>query len=215
MTIPATPKPYHITHIRNLLSMIEYGKIWSDAKRIEMGLNCNEIGMNAIKKRRLNHIKVACHAGLHVGQFTPFYFCPRSIMLYIIYVQNNPDLAYKGGQEPIVHLEFDLQNVVNWANQNDRNWAFSDRNAGAYFASFYNNLKDLDKINWNAVSSRDFRDDVVKEGKQAEFLIQDYMPLALVEKIGVINNDMHRQVTDIIGSSAITPQIAIEGSWYF
>lgn len=215
MTIPASPKLYHITHLNNLPAMIEGGMIWSDAKRIEMGLNCNEIGMNTIKARRLNEIEVDCHAGTKVGQFTPFYFCPRSVMLYIIYANNHPDLTYRGGQNPIVHLEFDLQNVVNWANQNNRNWAFSDRNAGAYVASFYNNLQNLDKINWNAVRSSDFTNSQIKEGKQAEFLIQDYMPFSLIEKIGVINSDMHQQVLQIINGSAITPQIAVERNWYF
>lgn len=215
MTAPPAPKIYHITHINNLPAMIEGGKIWSDAKRIEMGLNCNEIGMNTIKERRLNQIDVDCYTGLKVGQFAPFYFCPRSVMLYIIYANNHLDLTYRGGQRPIVHLEFDLQNVVNWADQNNRNWAFSDRNAGAYIASFYNNLLNLDKINWDAVNSRDFTRSEVKEGKQAEFLIQDYMPLALIEKIGVINNDMHQQVSDIISGSMIAPQISVERSWYF
>ena len=213
--ITVSPKIYHITHINNLPAMIECGKIWSDAKRIELGLDYTGIGMNTIKERRLNQIEINCHAGLKVGQFTPFYFCPRSVMLYIIYARNHPDLAYIGGQEPIVHLEFDVQNVVNWATQNNRNWAFSDRNAAASIASFYNNLQDLDKINWDAVKSRDFTNNQIKEGKQAEFLIQDYMPLALIEKIGIINSDMYQQVLKIINGSSITPQIAIEKNWYF
>lgn len=215
MTIPASPKLYHITHLNNLPAMVECGKIWSDAKRIELGLNCNEIGMSTIKQRRIDQIDIDCHAGLKVGQFTPFYFCPRSIMLFVIYKQNHPDLTYRGGQNPIVHLEFDLQNVVNWAKQNNRNWAFSDRNASDHLASFYKNLQNLDKINWNAVSSTDFTGSENMVGKQAEFLIQDYMPFALIEKIGVINSDMHQQVLQIINGSTITPQIAVERNWYF
>jgi hypothetical protein len=45
----------------------------------------------------------------------PFYFCPRSLMLFVIYRQNHPDLAYRDGQEPIVHQEADLHEVVNRA----------------------------------------------------------------------------------------------------
>ena len=63
--------------------------------------------------------------------------------------------------------------------------------------------------------SSDFTNSQIKEGKQAEFLIQDYMPFSLIEKIGVINSDMHQQVLQIINGSAITPQIDIERNWYF
>jgi hypothetical protein len=50
----------------------------------------------------------------------PFYFCPRSIMLYILYQANDPELTYRGGQGPIVHLEADLRASVAWADQNKK-----------------------------------------------------------------------------------------------
>jgi hypothetical protein len=72
------------------------------------------IGMNNIKQRRLTELTLDSHPGLYVGQCAPFYFCPRSVMLYLIH-KRNPELAYKGGQEPIVHLEADLRDAVAWA----------------------------------------------------------------------------------------------------
>ena len=100
----------------------------------------------------------------------PFYFCPRSIMLYIIYCGNHPNLAYTGGQSPIVHLEMDLNSVVQWCEDNDRCWAFTKSNAGAYYTSFFKDLGQLDQIDWEAVAAHDFRAPDIKEGKQAEFL---------------------------------------------
>ncbi len=50
-------------------------------------------------------------------------------MLYLMHMKN-PELAYKGGQEPILHLVADLRQTVNWANENHRRWAFSTSNAG-------------------------------------------------------------------------------------
>jgi len=43
-----------------------------------------------------------------VGDCVPFYFCPRSVMLYLIYQGNHPDLQYHGGQDLVLHLEADL-----------------------------------------------------------------------------------------------------------
>ena len=74
-----------------------------------------------------------CHAGLHVGDCVPFYFCPRSVMLYLIYQANHPELTYRGGQGPIVHLEFDLHRVVQWAEAQGLRWAFTLSNAGSYY----------------------------------------------------------------------------------
>ena len=63
------------------------------------------------------------HPDLYVGNCVPFYFCPRSVMLYVLHMGNLPDLGYRGGQEPIVHLEADLLGTVDWANCNQRRWA--------------------------------------------------------------------------------------------
>jgi hypothetical protein len=174
--MPANQKIYHITHVRNISQILQAGVIWSDSKRIELGLDCEIVGMSRIKQRRLYEIEVRCNPGTKVGEYTPFYFCPRSIMLYILSKGNHPDVSYAEGQGPIVHLQADLTKTIRWAEQHGVHWAFSDRNAGTYVAQFYNRPDDLDKINWRAVTATDFRDMIIKEGKQAEFLMHESFP---------------------------------------
>src|SRR3954471_12342424 len=106
-TPPPSSKIYHITHLRNLPDIVRAGAIYSDAKRIALGLDCEIVGMSKIKQRRLTQIEVDCHPGTKVGQYAPFYFCPRSIMLFLLHKGNHPDLDYKEGQGPIVHLRAD------------------------------------------------------------------------------------------------------------
>jgi len=89
--------------------------------------------MNSIKQRRLNELTLDSHPGLYVGSCVPFYFCPRSIMLYLLYQANHLELSYRGGQGPIVHLEFDLYAAVAWADANRRRWAFTLSNTGSRF----------------------------------------------------------------------------------
>ena len=60
----------------NLARIISAGKIWSDAKRIEFGLDSENVGMQEIKKRRLEKVEVKCNQGTKVGEYVPFYFCP-------------------------------------------------------------------------------------------------------------------------------------------
>jgi hypothetical protein len=110
---------------------------------------------------------VPCHPGTNVGDYVPFYFCPRSVMLYVVHMANHPELAYRDGQGPIVHLEADLYDVIRWANRSGRRWAFSLSNAGAYYAEFQSTEADLDRLDWEVIAATDFRAPEVKEGKQA------------------------------------------------
>ncbi len=107
MAPPAEPKIYHIVHVDRLASIIVDGALLSDATLQERPRTGTTIGMSTIKRRRLTN-PVKCQPGLNVGDCVPFYFCPRSVMLYLIHKANHDELDYRGGQVPIVHLEADL-----------------------------------------------------------------------------------------------------------
>lgn len=215
MNVPVQPKIYHITHLRNLPQIVTAGRLWSDARRIELGLSCEIVGLSEIKRRRLEELEVVCHPGTNVGHYVPFYFCPRSIMLYILHQGNLPDLNYHEGQGPIVHLQADLQMTVRWAEENRVLWAFSDVNAGARYANFYASLDRLDQVNWAAIEAHDFRAAEVKEGKQAEFLVFAWFPWQLIEKVGVINESVRNAVHASLETAEHMPSVSLERGWYY
>ncbi len=104
MQIPNAPKIYHIVHVDRLPSIIADGFLWSDAEIIHRNPRGSAIGMNAIKHRRLSQLRLTSHPALHVGECVPFYFCPRSVMLYLIHQANHPELSYRGGKGPLFTL---------------------------------------------------------------------------------------------------------------
>lgn len=212
---PIRPKIYHITHLDNLPSIATGLGLISDANRIVSGLSCSLVGMSSIKQRRLEEIEVPCHPGTTVGQYVPFYFCPRSIMLYILHMGNHPDVTYRGGQQPIIHLQADFHTVIRWANSNQVPWAFTTGNAGAYLTTFFKDPANLSEIDWAAVASIDFRDSKVKEGKQAEFLMFDVFPWTLIDKVGTINDAIATKVKTALAQAGHQPAIAVEPTWYF
>jgi ssDNA thymidine ADP-ribosyltransferase, DarT len=214
MAPPARPKIYHILHVDRLPSIIADGCLWCDAVIVARQGTGTTIGMGSIKQRRLI-LPVTCHSGTRVGDYVPFYFCPRSIMLFVIYRANHPELAYRGGQQPIVHLESDLHRVVAWANASQRRWAFSLSNAGAVYARFRSSLDGLDEINWGAVAATDFRPADVKEGKQAEFLIHQSFPWDLVERVGVISRAVAQQASLAMQGAAHRPRVEVRADWYY
>lgn len=213
-TMPPNQKIFHITHVGNLPGMVADQCLRSDAGRLAQGLGGKIVGMAHIKQRRLA-IQVTCHPGTAVGQYVPFYFCPRSVMLYILHRGNHPDIDYHGGQGPIVHIQADLEATVGWANANHVRWAFTDGNAGAYVTGFYSNLSDLNQVDWSAVQAADWRDPAVKERKQAEFLVYESFPWELVEKIGVQNVTTAGLVKQAIAGAAHQPIVRVKPEWYY
>lgn len=212
--MPASPRIYHITHVDNLPSILNSGGLWSDAVMIARGGPESSIGMSTIKQRRLR-LPVRCNPGDYVGDYVPFYFCPRSIMLFLIHCANHPELAYSGGQEPIVHLEADLRETVAWAENEGYRWAFSLSNAGAFYTEFRNRFEQMSEVDWAAAEATDFRAPQVKEGKQAEFLVREFFPLHLVQRIGVLSPAIQRRVVRALSGSAYRPVVEVRPDWYY
>jgi hypothetical protein len=134
---------------------------------------------------------------------------------YILHMANHPDLSYTGGQRPIIHFEADLKMTIQWAEKYARRWAFSDGNAGAKITSFYADLRHLPQLDWEAIANDDFRDPVVRERKQAEFLIETSFPWNLVERIGVYDSNTERKVQELLRVDQHKPAISIEPRWYY
>jgi hypothetical protein len=65
------------------------------------------------------------------------------------------------------------------------------------------------------VAALDFRDSVVKEGKQAEFLLHEFFPWELVEAVGVRDAGVAARVRDAIRDAAHQPHLQIQPAWYF
>lgn len=213
-TPPLHPKIYHIVHVDRLPSIVQHGGLWCDAEIIRRQATGTTIGMTSIKQRRLT-LPVRCHPGDCVGDYVPFYFCPRSIMLYLIYMANHPELSYRGGQEPIVHLEADLHEALNWANETGHRWAFALSNAGAAYAEFRKDVAHLHELNWPAVTATDFRSPEVKEGKQAEFLVHHFFPWLLVKRIGVQSRAVMQRVISATEGASHRPKVELMPAWYY
>lgn len=214
MPVPAAVKIYHIVHVDKLPLIIADGYLWCDAEIVRRNAGGTTIGMRTIKQRRLG-LPVTCHPGTFVGDYVPFYFCSQSVMLYLLYQGNHPELDYQGGQQPIVHLEADLEATIAWANGEGRRWAFSLSNAGAAYTQFRCGTAQLDEINWEAVAARDWRDENIKEGKQAEFLVHRSFAWNLISRVGVCSRPTYDQVQAALQKAGARVKVEIMPSWYY
>ena len=202
---PAGVLIYHITDVANLPGILNDGGLQSDA--IMAQRKPTVIGYSHIKERRLREIRVPCCNNRFVGEFVPFYFCPRSPMLYTINQGNTGRPA--GCQDTIVHLVSNVEMAVNLGQA----WAISDGNAGAYHTDFDADLKALDELDWPAIRARDWRGRTHQ--KSAEFLIADFFPWNAIQEIGCHNSKVTQQVKALIQGDRHQPSVDVQPLWYY
>jgi len=214
-SIPEALKIYHIVHIDRLASIVNAGVLMCDAEIQRHGSQGTNIGMDKIKQRRLMK-QLNSYPDLHVGDCVPFYFCPRSVMLYMLWKSNHPEIDYHDGQSPIIHLMADFYKAVEWAGQTGKRWVFTNSNAGALYADDFRDVTSLSQIDWGAVQATNWQGN--REKKQAEFLMESEFPWACVEKIGVFSEHQCCQVAAILSDCRCLlhrPSVCVERAWYY
>jgi len=201
---PADPGIFHITHIDNLAGILGEARVWCDAERIRRGLATTNVGLKHIKNRRLTR-PVTTNAGGMLGDYVPFNFCYRSVMLYAI-CRGHAD--YAGGQESIIHLV----SRVSTATSLGRAWAFTDRHAELAHALHFDDLQHLGEVPWS-VMNLDYWSEH-REERQAEFLVHQYFPWTAVHGVVVRTAAMEATVMHVLESQGHRPAVAIRPDWY-
>lgn len=203
---------YHITHIDNLSGIIEAEGLWCDKIRIEQKIVCKNIAHLELKERRMR-TPVPVFPDTTLGDFVPFYFANRSPMLYSIhtgYVE-----GYSGGQVDVIYLVTSTDRLAGTG----RRWCFTDGHAVEAFSSFYADLTDLHVIDWSVIENWSWRntqdDNDRKRRKQAEFLVEESVPLAVFSHIAVKNSIMQTKVEKILAKYDIAMPVTIEPNWYY
>ncbi len=68
------------------------------------------------------------------------------------------------------------------------------------------------EVDWNAVQATSWQQ--CKEGKQAEFLVEQRFPWELVSRIGVQNALIKQRVDDAIKQCSSRPRVEVQTGWY-
>ena len=202
---PATTRLYHITDVINLPAILAAGGLLSD---VALGSAPHQvIGYDHIKRRRMTVYRIPCCGQRFVGEFVPFYFCPRSPMLYTVNTGSTGRPA--GCQSRIVHLVTTVARAVALGQA----WAISDGNAGAAYAAFAADLAALDSLDWSAIRATQWQGRTIQ--KSAEFLVADRFPWQAIEAIGCPSVQVTQQVANLLAGEAQVPAIATQPTWYY
>jgi hypothetical protein len=207
------PTPiYHITHIRNLQSILQLGGLIANNRLKQQQVNYQDIAHGSIQDRRAL-IGVPCAAGGCLHDYIPFYFAPRSPMLYTIDKGNVE--GYTEGQKSILHIVTEAEII----SSNNLVFAFTDGHAVMDYSEFYDDLQFLNMIDWEIMRARYWNntedDPDRKRRRQSEFLVHQFCPWALITEIGVINNTVQLQVQQILQNFNCQTLVKVYSSWYY
>lgn len=207
------PTPiYHITHVQNLQSIIDCGGLGSTNWISANSASCTSIAYETIQDQRAT-TPVPLGPGGTLHDYVPFYFAPRSPMLYTISRGNITNCV--GGQEAVLHLVCSAQKV-----QSARlRFVFTNGHGIMAFTDFFDDLNHLDEVDWPLMTAKIWRDTFEdpdrKRRRQAEFLIYEFFPLKLVDEIVVMTTAMKRKVESILSPLNDKLSVKVAPSWYY
>lgn len=222
------PKPdptpiFHITPIVTLPSIAGAGRLLAKNEIRRLGIVTASIAYEGIQDRRAAR-KVPCGPKGTLHDYIPFHFAPRSPMLMAINGGRVPNCDYR--QADIVHLVSEAQSVPKLG----RPFVFSDVHAVFDYAQFFEDLERLDEIDWSIFFEPPLRDGYCpywqnqhsnptrvrrKEIRQAEFLVHQFLPLAAIREVSVINREAESRVRDTLVGTGWNPDVRIRPGWYY
>jgi ssDNA thymidine ADP-ribosyltransferase DarT-like protein len=203
-----------MTRIERLASVIERGLLPDNVCR-QRQITGVEIGYDHIKRRRALRV-VPCGVGGTLADYVPFYFAPRSPMLYAITRGLVSEEAAR--TEQIVYLVSSTQTL----RAASLTVVASNRHAELDYAEMTDHDKALDDnefIDWPLMTVRYWNntqdDPERKERRQAECLVHPGVPWQVIEGIATKTEPARAQVELILDTAGQSTPVVVSPEWYF
>ncbi len=212
MPIPRPTSIYRLLHIDNLAVILDCGGMYAPNHPPEGASDYRSIHNVDIQKIRRQR-PIACGPGGTVHDYVAFYFGPRSPMLLQLHTGRVE--GYSEGQEPLIYAVSTIETVT----QAGLGFVFSDGHGIAAFTQWFDDLNDLDKVDWDMAYAdywADTVDDMDRQRrKQAEFLVHRFCPWEVVHRIGVLNEAIKERVERILNRKNISMPVEVRRQWYY
>jgi len=212
--VPQPTYIYHITHGANLPLILRAGGLRTCRALHDENVSYTDVAYQTLQDRRAL-VTVPCGAGGTLHDYVPFYFAPRSPMLYKISKRSEPQ--HHEGQTPIVHLV----STVEYIKRAGASFAFTDGHGIMAMTNFYDDTARLDQVAWDIMAAKYWNDTVTDNDRcrkrQSEFLIYGFCRWDWIQAIGVINSTVKTKVESLLENSGTThkPLVTVKNDWYY
>jgi hypothetical protein len=213
MNAPIPTPIYRITHISNLESILKSCGLYAPNNLPAVCGAYKSIHNPDISLKRSNR-SIPCGPGGKIHDYVAFYLGHRSPMLYQLHTGRVD--GYDEGQEPLIYLVANAQNILSQGLQ----FVFSDGHGIAEYSTWYDDLQQLNSLDWESIYARMWYDDENdpdrQRRKQAEFLVHQYLNWSLVDYLAVINTAMKQRVENILSNYPLMIKpVLIKPAWYY
>jgi hypothetical protein len=215
MTVPVPTPIYRFLHVDNLPVCLRRGALCAPNHTPQDGLVYKTIHNLDIQQQR-KIIRIQCGPRGVIHDYVAFYFGYLSPML--LQLKTGRVEGYNEGQEPLIYLVSSAQIVE----QNQVGFVYSDGHGIAFDTQWYDNLGNLDKVDWDMVYQRywaaDYEKDMDRQRrKQAEFLIHSHCDWNLILEIGVLNDRIKTKVERILAEfdRKMNCPVNVRSQWYY
>jgi len=172
-----------------------------------------EVGDRGVKAwRRTKNISVG--PGGVTADYVPFYFAPRSPMLFKI-SRGGVEQYPEGRQDPLVHLVTAVDVVEGLGVP----FVFSDGNCAKSITEVFDDLSHLDKVDWPLMKER-YWNDTASDGdrmrrRMAEFLVYDRVPWSAFLGVGTMTEEVAARMRNILASFGLRVDVKVMRDWYY
>jgi len=214
MAVPELTPILRFLHIDNLRLCLRRGGMHAPNHTPSDGLVYRTIHSVDVQTKR-HHAAIPCGPEGTVHDYVPFYFGPLSPMM--LNLKTGRVAGYDEGQEPLIYVVSTCQAVA----EADIPFAFSDGHGIAIFTEWFDDLGNLDHVDWNMIGERywaDRLDDMDRQRrKQAEFLVWQFCPWSLVTEVVVIDQTRKAQVERILAKRPAEQNrvVTVRRDWYY
>lgn len=180
--------------------------------------SCNASGIEPVSiayqdlKAKRSEWPVRVARGGTLADYAPFYFAPRSPMLYAI--AGGWVAGYSGGQVEVAHMVFSANELA----RGDE-FVITDGHAATSLSEQFDDFARLDEVDWDIMRDRYWRDTDDdgdrKRRRQAEFLVFGSVPFHAVKQIGVMTEAVASEVRDELQGASDQPRIVVRPDWYY
>ena len=206
---------YHFTHASNLSNIINDGGLLSESECARRRRASTRSGNAEIKDRRLRRsIDPGIGMAGVVGDYVPFYFAPRSPMLFSIKSGNVPGVD--ADQDQIVYLVASAQDFT------APGFVVTDGNAASGLSSFYGTHEAIrERLDWEVLGATYWRntddDGDRMRRRMAEFLVHRFVAWTCIRALATRVSSTRLQLLGLYRTlqPPHCPPIEVRPGWYY
>jgi len=193
---------YHVTHVTNLAGILERRSIIAGAQPT-LDLSPAEL------RNERREIPVPGSADATIADFVPFFLSPDAALWQSLRAGlDHPRLSVSARSADSLEFVF-LVSTVRHVVASERAFLIADRNVEGATTQFATTREDAERMLYRLRFDAD--------GSQlldAEFLVEEALPLESVTLIGVANDRVRQTVRDLLAGSDFTPKISVYPPWF-